>query len=187
MDGTSPPDPGKELREHLRMLLENAEPIDSLGRIALAPDTIREILAGLGTSDRGRTEGSALLDVAAERRRQVDREGWSAEHDDLHDDRSLALAAALYATPVPLHKVEVGASGVTWTDPWPWTKPCWAGREQAGDPMMGRVNEGDGRARHDARRRLVVAAALLLAEIERLDRAAVAADTEKGSGRPGTP
>ncbi len=36
----------------------------------------------------------ALLDVIAERRRQVEVEGWSPEHDDAHMDKSLADAAA---------------------------------------------------------------------------------------------
>lgn len=144
------------------------------------PTALAEI-TGQPAQDNGKRDGlarSPLTDIAGERFRQVQQEGWTPAHDDQHDDGSLALAAALYATPIPLHRVEESASGVRWSDPWPWTKRCWAGREQAGDEMVGRVNEGDGRQKHDARRRLVIAGALIVAEIERLDRATLTAETE---------
>ncbi len=35
--------------------------------------------------------------IAAERQRQMTAEGWTHEHDDEHDDGSLATAAACYA------------------------------------------------------------------------------------------
>lgn len=38
----------------------------------------------------------ALQDVANERARQVNAEGYSREHDDAHKDGALALAAAAY-------------------------------------------------------------------------------------------
>ena len=36
--------------------------------------------------------------IAAERRRQVEKEGWTAEHDSGHPSGELAMAAACYAT-----------------------------------------------------------------------------------------
>jgi hypothetical protein len=42
---------------------------------------------------------AAVTDVMAERRRQVEQEGWTPGHDDTHDDGSLALAAVCYAHP----------------------------------------------------------------------------------------
>lgn len=36
--------------------------------------------------------------IAAERKRQLEAEGWSFEHDDEHNRGELALAAAAYAT-----------------------------------------------------------------------------------------
>lgn len=45
--------------------------------------------------------------IAAERERQVSQEGYSAEHDQNHDDGSLAQAAACYCV----------GSHVVW---WPW-------------------------------------------------------------------
>jgi len=42
-------------------------------------------------------DGTALGDVAGECERQFAEEGWTPEHDDAHDDGSLAEAAAAYA------------------------------------------------------------------------------------------
>ncbi len=92
----------------------------------------------------------ALDDVAAERSRQVEAEGWTPEHDDTHDKGEMALAAHAY----------VGhAYGVARFDNCglPETWPDWG--LQSFKPK-------------DARRDLVRAAALIVAEIERLDRVA---------------
>lgn len=88
----------------------------------------------------------AESDVLAERRRQVTVEGWTPQHDDAHGNGEMAKAAACYA---------ISASGAdasfTWNHWWPWHPRWW---KTAG-----------GR-----RRQLVKAAALLIAEIERVDR-----------------
>jgi hypothetical protein len=87
----------------------------------------------------------AAQDILRERARQIENEGWSEEHDDQHTEGEMALAAACYA---------LSASGYAkgQTPPiWPWSLTWWK-------PSYGR-------------RDLVRAAALLLAEIERLDRA----------------
>lgn len=86
-------------------------------------------------------------DVMHERHRQVTTEGWSAEHDDQHRAGTLAQAAACYA-----------ANAAGW---WPrgyGQPPYWPFDEEWWKPK-------------DARRDMVRAAALLIAEIERLDRA----------------
>jgi hypothetical protein len=89
----------------------------------------------------------ALRDVAAERRRQIDVEGWTPEHDDEHKGGEMACAAAAYAVHSSVPKKSRALWG--WTG-WAanWFKP------------------------KDTRHNLIRAAALLLAEIERLDRAA---------------
>lgn len=86
----------------------------------------------------------AARDVLAERRRQVEAEGWTPAHDDAHDDGELAEAAAAYA-------LDNGWAGAP-PPSWPWSAAWWKPK--------------------DRRSNLVRAAALLLAEIERLDRAA---------------
>jgi hypothetical protein len=97
----------------------------------------------------------AARDALAERRRQVDVEGWNAAHDDEHDDGSLAAAASAYALAAAdkLQPMSQGDGGYDDTPPpmWCWATSWW----KPGPP----------------RRMLVKAAALILAEIERLDRA----------------
>lgn len=92
----------------------------------------------------------ALDDVSVERRRQVEAEGWSPEHDDEHADGSLAKAAACYAVGYRIHASN-GEDGLrpawVWPHRWEWNPA-------------------------DRRRELVKAGALIVAEIERLDRAA---------------
>lgn len=85
----------------------------------------------------------AMLAVIAERRRQIEAEGWSLEHDDLHDFGELACAGAAYA----LHRdIDDGVM----PDVWPWSPAWWKPQ--------------------GFRRDLVRGAALILAEIERFDR-----------------
>ncbi|KAF1053091.1 MAG: hypothetical protein GAK34_01096 [Delftia tsuruhatensis] len=100
----------------------------------------------------------AARDVLAERRRQIDVEGWTPEHDDEHRDGAMSIAAACYtlaqlpgARPYAFHTSYLW----TWTG-WgaQWFKP------------------------RDRRHNLVKAAALNIAELERLDR--VAAQTKEG-------
>lgn len=87
----------------------------------------------------------AARDVLAERQRQISAEGWTPEHDDEHDVGELSQAAAFYA----MYGLSFERGRVVW--PWDesWLKPG------------------------SRRRNLVKAGALILAEIERLDRAAV--------------
>ena len=134
-----------------------------------------EICDGTGFVERKLT---AVEEIAAERERQVGQEGWTHEHDDQHDDESLALVAALYATPLPLYDVQQHSNGVRWKDPWPWHHFETYHRYGDGDPVF-KVIDGDKRAKHSKRQRLVIAGALIIAEIERLDRAALQAQGDE--------
>jgi hypothetical protein len=87
----------------------------------------------------------AAQDVLAERRRQIEVEGWTPEHDDEHSESEMAVAAACYA-------ISSGGYAIGEVPPmWPWDK-AWK-------PSY-------------SRRDLVKAGALILAEIERIDRLA---------------
>lgn len=103
---------------------------------------------------------SVVDEIAKERQRQVGKEGWTLEHDDEHTDGSLADAAACYAATTRAFKAEefagVGYKPYTsYSELWP---KSWADRWF--------------RPKRARRRNLIVAAALIVAEIERLDRAA---------------
>lgn len=97
---------------------------------------------------------AASRDVLIERRRQIEAEGWTPEHDDAHIAGELAAAGASYAevaADVLFPLSEEDADYISIPPPaWPWDKSWW----KPGDP----------------RRNLVKAGALILAEIERLDR-----------------
>lgn len=97
------------------------------------------------------TMTKAAEDVLAERQRQRDVEGWTPEHDDTHTAGELAQAAAAYA----FYCTEAENGQPTAVELWPtnWSEDWW-------------------KASDDSRRNLVKAGALILAEIERLDRAA---------------
>jgi hypothetical protein len=101
---------------------------------------------------------SVIEEVAKERQRQISKEGWSLDHDDEHADGSLSDAAACYAATTRPFKAEV-FSGVgyqpytAYSDLWP---KSWA------DHWF--------RPKKSRRRKLIIAAALIVAEIERLDR-----------------
>lgn len=120
---------------------------------------LRDILTVSTSPVLGQTP--ALTDVIAERQRQITTEGWTPEHDDRHSDNELAGAAACYAMNMHdfyIHYTdEFNWSEAPKPDDWPWSEEWWK-------PT-------------NPRRDLVKAAALMLAEIERLDRAAIAKAT----------
>ena len=113
----------------------------------------------------------ALADIREERVRQMHAEGWTPEHDDMHRAGEMARAASCYAlqstlgTPERFFEAEVSGGTTMWKRKfftvgminishllWPWDGKWWK-------PTT-------------PRRDLVKAAALIVAEIERLDRAA---------------
>lgn len=91
--------------------------------------------------------------IADERQRQIEKEGWSPEHDDEHDEGQLAWAAACYAAPEAIF----GMHGRATFDPWPW--PADDKRPGPNFTPAERIRE------------LEKAGALIAAEIDRLLRA----------------
>ncbi|HBO5662343.1 TPA: hypothetical protein L4592_004298, partial [Pseudomonas aeruginosa] len=90
-----------------------------------------------------------FLDVR--RRRLVENEGRTPEHDDEHDNGEMARTAACYAL-AGSSAPNDGTAALLVSLAWPWDEQWWK-------PST-------------ARRDLIKAGALILAEIERLDRAA---------------
>lgn len=111
-------------------------------------------------------ENTAALDVLTERCRQIKAEGWTPEHDDEHCAGEMAEAAALYIMhgtrlQGSYHDLGDGGESRRWPADWPWAPVWWKPK--------------------DRRRNLVRAAALLLAEIERLDRRAALSPSANAS------
>lgn len=86
---------------------------------------------------------SAIKDVIAERERQISAEGWTPEHDDQHMHFEMAVAAACYIMADDDPRADI-------PELWPWSPRWWK-------PTT-------------PRRDLVKAGALVIAEIERIDR-----------------
>jgi hypothetical protein len=63
---------------------------------------------------------AAIDDVAAERKRQIEGEGYDAAHDDEHINGEIALAACCYAAPDLLFVKDDRANAIIMRDPWPW-------------------------------------------------------------------
>lgn len=111
---------------------------------------------------------TAIEDIAAERDRQKSVEGWTLEHDDEHMDGSLAEVAACYATThLPLKTVaeHVDVSGGR------GDCPCWSIKRFRVPKLWPKSWAPQWWNPKDRRRNLVRAGALIVAEIERLDRA----------------
>ncbi|WP_220271215.1 hypothetical protein, partial [Klebsiella pneumoniae] len=106
-------------------------------------DAARQRIAEL----ESRAVTAAAADVLAERKRQVTADGWTPGHDDEYEHGELADAAGCYALSSELFD----CAGEP-PRPWPWPDGWWKPTNR--------------------RRDLVKAGALILAEIERLDRAA---------------
>lgn len=121
-----------------------------------AGDVYRAMLAAAP----GTEVPQAWLDVQAERRRQITAEGWTPEHDDAHSHGQMARASACYAL-AGSSAPNDGTAALLVSLAWPWDEQWWK-------PST-------------ARRDLVKACALALAEIERLDRACISQSPQPGA------
>lgn len=112
--------------------------------------TIAELVSASGTC-------SGVDLIAAERRRQVEAEGWTQHHDSQHKRGELAMAASCYANhaavqsvlPNPADVVDYGTK-LNLPHMWPWEEEWWK-------PSVDRIKN------------LVKAGALIAAEIDRLE------------------
>ena len=98
---------------------------------------------------------SVIEEIAAERKRQIEVEGFTTADDDRHNEGEMGAAAACYAAPFRVFRADEmsGRSYETFTayrDGWPWHDEWWKPKGRRSD--------------------LIRAAALIVAEIERLDR-----------------
>lgn len=128
-----------------------------------APQEFKDWAARFNTHPAPDALRVAVTDIAAERQRQVDVEGWSEAHDDEHDGYQMARAAGCYAFHAS-REDDDGDAGMFVSAAvhhgWPWDRAWWKPKSRRTD--------------------LVRAGALIVAEIERLDRAALQAE-QKGA------
>lgn len=110
---------------------------------------------------------TVIEEIAAERARQISAEGWTAEHDDAHGKGEMATAAGMYALAAGQNDRRFIEKGLYSNDYfeaalklWPWHRSWWKPK--------------------DRRRDLIRAGALIVAEIERLDRAALSSEPHHG-------
>lgn len=92
----------------------------------------------------------AVDDVIAERVRQIEVEGYDEAHDDKHTNGEIANAAACFAMTPWRRSLALFGGDTVFDRIWPWAKKHWKPK--------------------DRRHSLVVAGALIIAEIERIDR-----------------
>lgn len=93
--------------------------------------------------------------IASERRRQIEVEGWTPEHDASHVMEELAWAAISYAAPYPVYEKAIDNNQrIVFCDSWP----------------MNWERGWDKRQKHSRIRKLEIAGALIAAEIDRLER-----------------
>lgn len=127
--------------------------------LAAAPHTRAAIPEGLSP---------AVLRGLAERRRQIEVEGWTPEHDDTHQAGELARASGCYAIVASDLRKEAMYIHGRWKDVsdlfWPWDRKWW---KPSPDPV----------------RNLEKAFALIVAEMERQDRLSVAPTPPSQGGR----
>lgn len=140
---------GRNIPRPVQILLAAKHGKAAAKREALAVVGVEAWLSGL------KPLTNAADSVLAERRRQIEAEGYSPDHDDDHTAGELAQAAA---------DLCVDGTDFRVVDP-------------DGDEMLGwGLTEAH---RSDRRRQLVIAGALVLAEIERIDRAHIASKEKK--------
>jgi hypothetical protein len=127
-------DPGHGTQEKFRLMIEQTRALASPSAMAErtgaeATSPWREIASGVPILDEAvnrlmqidQASVLALADIAIERARQIEAEGWSAGHDDAHPSGELATAAAAYALAWHTPK------GSAHPPPsfWPWEREWW--------------------------------------------------------------
>lgn len=142
--------------EALRMALTELKALRAAVGSGLQTDeAIAQAEAALAAAPRV-SLSAAARDVLAERLRQVEVEGWTPKHDDEHSTGAMAAAAACYALTASAAATQsrywIAKRAEACRSLWPWASVWWKPKDQRSD--------------------LVRAGALILAEIERLDRAA---------------
>ena len=152
----------RALSDEVREAILEADAQDCSSADCVADAVYEIVRVRLAATEKGAgLDGAAL--IAVERRRQIDGEGWTHDHDQMHagtDD--LALAAATYALPAAWREEVPGENPVPRT--WPWVSRWWK-------PVP-----------DDRIRELVKAGALIAAQIDLLAAALPPAASDEDDG-----
>jgi hypothetical protein len=144
---------GVEIALHQNLMFAAIMTVISIGRGYV----MRRVFEHFGI----RTKLSPFVQaVLAERRRQIEVEGWSIEHDDEHAAGELSRAGAAYAAYAHAHlDVRSGFKNFGYASTiWPWAREWWKPTEFRRDLVKGCaliVAEGE---RHDRNRKRKVGA-----------------------------
>lgn len=142
----------REFQRHRPINAEGCKP-ETLTLFSGLPCADAAVKRGLDKAEGNKpdniTAHTVALDVLAERCRQIDDEGYTTERDDQYTQGQLADAAGAYAFWAHICNWE-HYKVTTVPASWPWSPEDWKPADQ--------------------RKMLVRAGALILAEIERLDR-----------------
>lgn len=151
----------------LRLLVKSHRPaLAELGdfkRNTAAMQSAQQMLARHAAGEPAKhpdTDGVAL--IAAERRRQIEAEGWTPEHDDEHANGEMLHAAMAYQMQTDAVTKGVKLPECFRPKFWPWGIDWW---KPSTDPV----------------RNLTKAGALIAAEIDRLQRSARAATPQQAT------
>jgi len=133
-----------------------------------AADEIERLREALNIQ-KGKIMSEGLKLIAAERQRQIEKEGWTPEHDDEHREGQMALVAALYATPYELFRGSMRQSmeSVSLSEEVTLNVPVTRFEAEDAWPLSWDL-KWDKRNKHDRKRRLEIAGALIAAELDRL-------------------
>ncbi|MCG7625575.1 hypothetical protein [Epibacterium sp. Ofav1-8] len=136
----------KRALENIREL-NKTQPDENGHRWANSDLIEQEIVAALPDPKIAEGTTNGIERIAAERKRQVEGEGWTPEHDNEHSAGEMAGAAACYALACTQHWAQEQAIASFW----PWDKEWW---KPSDDPI----------------RNLEKSGALIAAEIDRRTR-----------------
>lgn len=161
------PTPSAEMIERARGIRRKFEQLllddyDGARIVAVTNEIEQDMIAAFAAEAALALEQLGVVgEFAAERKRQIEEEGWTAQHDAAHEKGDMARAAGWYAICAWLHGF-TDCVGPTHPDSianklfahpsygWPWHLIYWKPK--------------------NPRRDLIRAGALIVAEIERLDR-----------------
>lgn len=145
------------------------EEIGASGPMSLE-EAVAKVLERLRKSEAPRATYPGVHRIECERLRQINKLGYTFDHDDEHADGELAMAAACYAAPTLIFTRNDHRNGAVWfNDPWPWQREEDARWEDGGVVLRLITTE-------DRIHLLTKAGALIAAEIDRLLRKSSAKD-----------